>query len=132
MTTTAIVLAGGLGTRLRSVSNDLSKPMVPVNGKPFLHFVLDWLNDQSYSHCILSVGFKNELIQAHFNKKYKNLALEYSVEREPLGTGGGIQKACLLAKDDEVLIVNGDTYFNIDCGNFYRKHEAAAPMFPLH
>jgi D-glycero-alpha-D-manno-heptose 1-phosphate guanylyltransferase len=107
------------------VVHDLPKSMAPVNGKPFLQFILDGLSDQSYSHCILSVGFKNELIRDHFGKGYKNLKLEYSIENEPLGTGGGIQKACLLAKEDEVLIVNGDTYFNIDCKNFYKKHQSA-------
>jgi D-glycero-alpha-D-manno-heptose 1-phosphate guanylyltransferase len=125
MTNTAIVLAGGLGTRLRSVINDLPKPMAPVNEKPFLEYILDWLNDQNFSHCILSVGFRNEFIQDYFKKKYKNLSLEYSIENEPLGTGGGIQKACLLSKENETLIVNGDTYFNIDCKNFYKKHQWA-------
>ena len=88
MNTTAIVLAGGLGTRLRSVVTDLPKPMAPVCNKPFLHYILAQLQHAGITHVVLSVGYKWETIQNHFGNAFGNITLDYCVEEEPLGTGG--------------------------------------------
>ena len=89
----AIVLAGGLGTRLRSAVPDLPKCMAPVNGKPFLCYIIDYYSTQGIQKFIFSLGYKHELISAWIKEKYPSLAVEYVIEREPLGTGGAIQLA---------------------------------------
>jgi D-glycero-alpha-D-manno-heptose 1-phosphate guanylyltransferase len=87
----AIVLAGGLGTRLRSVVSDLPKPMAPIGDKPFLEYILKYLQKNGITRAILSVGYKWETIKEHFGDKFENIELIYSVENESLGTGGAIK-----------------------------------------
>ncbi len=110
----AIVLSGGLGTRLRSVVSDLPKPMAPIGDKPFLEYILKYLQNNGISRAILSVGYKWETIKEYFGDKFENIELIYSVEDEPLGTGGAIKKAMTQAKNNQVYIINGDTFFNVD------------------
>ncbi|OOY02516.1 D-glycero-D-manno-heptose 1-phosphate guanosyltransferase [Campylobacter coli] len=108
-----IVLAGGLGTRLRSVVQDLPKPMAPINGKPFLAFVLEYLKKQGIAEIILSVSYKYELIQEYFKDEFHGMKIHYNIEKELLGTGGAIKDALKFVKN-EVYVVNGDTFFDID------------------
>jgi NDP-sugar pyrophosphorylase family protein len=110
----AIVLAGGLGTRLRSVVADVPKPMAPVHGRPFLAFVLDGLVAAHFAGAILAVGYRHDAIRSHFGETYRGLALRYSVEPEPLGTGGAIRLACEKAAERDIFVMNGDTYVEID------------------
>lgn len=109
----AIILAGGLGTRLRSVINDLPKPMAPVNGKPFLHYIFQYLIKQRVGEAVLSVGYKHESIKEFFGTEYLGIKIQYSVEEEPLGTGGGIKQAFQLVGDC-AFVLNGDTFFDVD------------------
>jgi D-glycero-alpha-D-manno-heptose 1-phosphate guanylyltransferase len=109
----AIVLAGGLGTRLRSVINDLPKPMAPVNGKPFLHYIFQYLKQENVREVILSVGYKHEVIEDFFGKEYLGIKIKYSVEEEPLGTGGGIKQAFDLISGP-AYVLNGDTFFGVN------------------
>lgn len=118
----AIILAGGFGTRLRKVINDIPKPMAPINGEPFLSFVFDYLHKFGIEHIILSVGYKHEIISEFYGKKYKDIKLSYAVEDEPLGTGGAIKFAMNFAKSNEVFVLNGDTLFNINLNLFFKKH----------
>jgi len=109
----AIILAGGLGTRLRSVINDLPKPMAPVNGKPFLHYIFQYLKQERISEVILSVGYRHEAIEEFFGREYAGIKIQYSVEEEPLGTGGGIKQAFDLV-DGPAYVLNGDTFFGVN------------------
>ena len=109
----AIVLAGGLGTRLRSVINDLPKPMAPVNGKPFLHYIFQYLKQERIREVILSVGYRHEVIEEFFGKEYLGIKIQYSVEEEPLGTGGGIKQAFDLI-EGPAYVLNGDTFFGVN------------------
>jgi len=109
----AIILAGGLGTRLKTVTQSLPKPMAPIGGKPFLEFLLNYLIDQNLCRVILSVGYKHEKISSYFQNKYKSCEVVYSVENEPLGTGGAIRCALSQAQSKYVLVVNGDTLFHV-------------------
>lgn len=109
----AIVLAGGLGTRLRGVINDLPKPMAMISGKPFLHFVFQYLTRQNISKAILSVGYKANVIEAYFGDKYLDVEIVYCREEEPMGTGGGLKKAFEYTQG-EAFVLNGDTFFDID------------------
>lgn len=118
----AVVLAGGLGTRLRTVVQDLPKPMAPVNGRPFLEYVLDELNDFGIEEIVLAVGYKFEIIRAHFGHHYRSLTISYSIENEPLGTGGGIRQAFDLLYDEPAFVLNGDTLFKVDLANMADFH----------
>jgi len=123
--TQSIILAGGLGTRLRSVVSDLPKCMAPVNGRPFLAFVVDHLKKEGINKFIFSVGYKHEAIVEFVNIEYGNGGIEFSVEQEPLGTGGAIQLACKISNEKNVLVVNGDTLFNIQLNQLSSFHDHA-------
>lgn len=116
----AIVLAGGFGTRLQGVVKDVPKPMAPINGRPFLTYILDYLIEYHYTRVILSVGYLHEKIEEFFGRQYKSLEIDYAVETEPLGTGGGILFAMSKCKTDNVLVINGDTMFKVDLDAFER------------
>jgi D-glycero-alpha-D-manno-heptose 1-phosphate guanylyltransferase len=118
----AIVLAGGLGARLRGVVDDVPKPMAPVQGRPFLAFLLDQLVAAGFETAILAVGYRHEAIRSHFGKDYRGLALRYSVEREPLGTGGAIRLACGQVSLRDIFVLNGDTYIELDFGAMMHAH----------
>ena len=112
----AIILAGGFGTRLQSVVSDVPKPMAPINGKPFLEYMLEELNNQNFNKVVLAIGYKKEKIIDYFGSKYKNIELVYSTEDEPLGTGGCVKQAMNYIDDEFVFILNGDTMFKVDFG----------------
>lgn len=114
----AIILAGGLGTRLKEVVKDLPKPMAPVNGKPFLHYVFEYLNRQGITRAVLAVGYKYEVIKAFLGNSYLNIDIQYSIEEEPLGTGGAIKQAFDLV-EDEAFVINGDTFFDVSLSELY-------------
>ncbi|AJC90218.1 nucleotidyltransferase family protein [Campylobacter subantarcticus] len=109
----AIVLAGGLGTRLKSVVQDLPKPMAPINGKPFLTFVLEYLKKQGIIEVILSVSYKYELIQEYFKDEFEGMKIRYNIEKDLLGTGGAIKDVLKLIQN-QAYVLNGDTIFDID------------------
>ena len=110
----AIVLAGGLGTRLRASVPDLPKPMAPVNGRPFLERLLDYWLQQGVTRFVLSVGYKHEAITGHFGSAYRGVPVAYAIEDRPYGTGGGLLLAAAsLAAAVPFLVLNGDTYFEV-------------------
>jgi D-glycero-alpha-D-manno-heptose 1-phosphate guanylyltransferase len=121
----AIVLAGGLGTRLRGVVDDVPKPMAPVQGRPFLAVVLDQLVDAGFKIAIIAAGYRHEAIRSYFGADYRGLALRYSVEHEPLGTGGAIRLACAQADARDVFVLNGDTYLELDFRAMMEAHVRA-------
>ncbi len=111
----AVILAGGLGTRLRSAVPDLPKPMAPIGGRPFLEYQLDYWIRQGVSRFVLSVGYRHEAIVQHFGLCYKGVEIEYAVEERPLGTGGGFLAAAeKVGHREPFLLLNGDTYFGVD------------------
>lgn len=114
MITEAIVLAGGLGTRLRSAVPDLPKCMAPVAGRPFLSYVLDYFAKQGIIRFIFSLGYKHDVIQDYLQAVYNKLDYTTFIEEEPLGTGGAIYAASALATNRDILILNGDTFFEVD------------------
>ncbi len=120
----AVILAGGLGTRLKSVIKDIPKPMAEICRRPFLSYILDYLNNQGIKRVILSVGYKWKVIKDFFGSQYKNLELEYAIEDKPLGTGGGLKNALKYVCKEEVFVLNGDTFFDIDLNLFYNLHKS--------
>ena len=118
-----IILAGGLGTRLKSVVNNLPKPLAPINGNPFIKYVLEWLYKNNISKVVMSVGYKWEKIFADLGNNYKNIKIKYSIESKPLGTGGAILNSLKLINGDHFLVINGDTLFEINLNQFQLYHK---------
>lgn len=119
----AIILAGGFGTRLRERLVDLPKPMAPIAGKPFLEYILERLANAGIDEIILSVGYLSEVIISHFGNAYKQTKISYSIENEPLGTGGAIAYALEEKAQDLVLVINGDTLLNMDYRAFLETNK---------
>ncbi|MFL1780511.1 Nucleotidyltransferase family protein [Candidatus Hepatincolaceae symbiont of Richtersius coronifer] len=124
----AIILAGGLGTRLKSLLSNMPKPMAPINGQPFLAILLQHLKEQGIQEVIIAVGYLKDAIITYFGNNYLDMKITYSMEQSPLGTGGAIFQALKNIEDNEnVLILNGDTFCPIIYGQFlkyYMHHKA--------
>lgn len=129
--TEAIILAGGAGTRLQGVVKNVPKPMADIKGRPFLCYVMDYLLEHDINRILFSVGYKHEIIRDYFGSRYKNLEIEYVVENEPLGTGGAIKKAMEFVREDDFLILNGDTFFNVDLKKLFLFHLSNVPTLTL-
>jgi D-glycero-alpha-D-manno-heptose 1-phosphate guanylyltransferase len=122
--TTAIILAGGLGTRLRGLVSELPKPMAPIKNKPFLHHQMEYWIGQGVSKFILSVGYKSEIIIENFGNSFLGVPVEYSIENSPMGTGGGLLLATRqLNTKEPFLLLNGDTYFDVHLNKLKSKFE---------
>ena len=114
--TPVLILAGGFGTRLRSITHDLPKPLANINGKPFLQYLLESLIQQSFCHFILSLHYQADMI-VKFIREFlatspRSIQIDYIIEPEPLGTGGAIKYAAIESglSNDMCLIINGDTF----------------------
>lgn len=118
----AIVLAGGLGTRLRGMVDDVPKPLAPVAGKPFLAWLLDALAVQRFRHVVLATGYRGEQVEAALGGAWQGMSLEYSREPGPLGTGGAIALAMERITGRACFVLNGDTWLELD----YARLDAAA------
>lgn len=126
--TAAIILAGGLGTRLRDTVPDLPKPMAAIRGRPFLAHQMDWWIAQGVDRFVLSVGYKRDCIIGHFGETYCGVPVSYAIEETPLGTGGGLLLAAaeLAGRGHEapVLVLNGDTFFEVGLEALSAFHRA--------
>jgi D-glycero-alpha-D-manno-heptose 1-phosphate guanylyltransferase len=118
----AIILCGGAGLRLRSVIGDTPKPMAEVAGRPFLELLLRQLRRNGLKRVILAVGYQREVIQAQFRGRAFGLDLIYSIESEPLGTGGALREAAALVASDTGLALNGDSYTDVNLEVFTAAH----------
>jgi len=118
----AVILAGGLGTRLRSAVPELPKCMAPVAGKPFLSYVIDLCLQGGIRKFIFALGYKSEPIVTYLQQRLPADSYQLSIENEPLGTGGAIRLACEKATGKQVLVLNGDTLFRIDIGRLAKSH----------
>lgn len=126
----AIILAGGIGSRLQSVVADVPKPMAEVAGRPFLEYQLDYLAWHGVSRVVLAVSHLHEKISGHFGAAYGEVELMYSIERERLGTGGGVKLAMAQVGGDDFLVLNGDSFFDAPLAELLQRHhecESPAP-----
>ncbi len=121
---TAIILAGGLGSRLRSVVADRPKVLAPVAGRPFLTYLLDQLQRIGVRRAVLSTGHLAEQFADAIGNEYRGMAIEYAEEQEPLGTGGAIKFAGRLVDAPHALVMNGDSYFDADLAAYLEWHLA--------
>ncbi len=118
----SIILAGGLGTRLRDTVPDLPKCMAPVNGQPFLTYVIRHLLSQGIEKFIFSLGYKHEIIEKFLNTQFPTINYQCCIEKEPLGTGGAIRFASEKAIEKNMLVLNGDTLYKVDTASMYKSH----------
>lgn len=110
----AIILAGGFGTRLKPCVDNLPKPLAPIGGKPFLHYLLDYLYANGVHRAIISTGYLADLIEEEIGRTYKGMTVDYCREETPLGTGGAIKKALGMCNGEYAAAVNGDSFFDVD------------------
>lgn len=106
----AVVLAGGLGTRLRAVVAEVPKPLAPVAGRPFLHWLLEGFARQGITRAVLAVGYRSEAVRAALGPRFAGIELAYAVEEAPLGTGGAIWAALASCTEERVVVANGDSW----------------------
>jgi D-glycero-alpha-D-manno-heptose 1-phosphate guanylyltransferase len=126
-----VILAGGLGTRLRERLGELPKPMASVAGRPFLAHLLDRLTAAGMDEIILSVGYRASAIVDHFGDAYRGARLTYAVETQPLGTGGALAHALRDEGGEAVLALNGDTLLALDYGAFLAWYRTAPVAMAL-
>jgi D-glycero-alpha-D-manno-heptose 1-phosphate guanylyltransferase len=127
----AIILTGGFGTRLRTVVSDLPKPMAPVNGKPFLWYIMKWLRQYPVDKIIMAAGYMSRSLVEYFGYSFLDMPVDYMVEEQPLGTGGAMKYALGKARAKSILVINGDTYFPIDLNRFYSFHTTAGSRISI-
>jgi D-glycero-alpha-D-manno-heptose 1-phosphate guanylyltransferase len=123
MITEAIVLAGGFGTRLRSVLKDVPKSLAPVAGKPFLGYLLDFAKKEGIEKFTFALGYKSEEIESFVKQYLAEGSYFFSIEDEPLGTGGAIHKACKMIASADTMVLNADTFFGVSFSQIAGIHE---------
>jgi D-glycero-alpha-D-manno-heptose 1-phosphate guanylyltransferase len=120
----ALILAGGLGTRLRAVVSDRPKPMADVGGRPFITFLLDQLMCSGFRRAVLCVGHLGEQVPLVLGNRYGALELLYSFEQAPLGTAGALRNAAGLTSQPSVVAMNGDSFCDLDLRMLERTHQS--------
>lgn len=119
---TPVVLAGGKGTRLQPVVADRSKVVALVKGRPFVSYILDQLIEAGFEKVIFCVGYLAETLKETLGNQYRDLSITYSQENVPLGTGGAVRKATNLIETRYLLIMNGDSFLDVDLLDFIAWH----------
>src|SRR5947209_906726 len=128
----ALVLAGGEGTRLRPLTLTLPKPVMPLAGRPFMSFMLDWLARHGVDDVLLSCGYRSDAVEAVLGDDYRGMRLRYVVEDEPLGTAGPLRLAAdqdLL--EEQILVMNGDCLADYNLSALLERHAATGAVATL-
>ena len=129
----AVVLVGGLGTRMRPLTLSAPKPMLPLAGVPLLTHLLGRIRAAGVRHVVLGTSYRAEVFAGHFGDgSALGLALDYIVEEEPLGTGGGIRNVAPALSEPDVLVFNGDVLSGLDPADVVRTHRSAGADVTLH
>lgn len=122
MLTEAVILAGGFGTRLQQVVNDVPKPMAPVNAQPFLNYIFAYLKHFGIKRVVLSTGYLADKVVDYYKDEFNGIQIAYTREESPLGTGGGIRLALEKCHTKNVLVLNGDSFFDVNLNRYYNQH----------
>ncbi len=117
-----VILCGGKGERLKAAVNNRPKPMAEINNRPFLDMLIDHVSDFGFRHFILSTGYMADFIKKYYQKKQTSLEFLFSEDERPLGTGGAIKNAQALIKSSTFLVLNGDSFCNVDLQKFMNFH----------
>ena len=128
---TGAILAGGLGTRLRPVVADRPKVLAPVRGRPYVTYLLDRLAGAGAREVVLLTGYLADAVRATLGAAYAGMRLVYSPEPSPLGTGGALRLALPLLSGPAVLLLNGDSYCDVDLPRFWDFHKGRAAAASL-
>lgn len=129
----AVILVGGQGTRLRPLTLSAPKPMLPTAGAPFLTHLLSRIRAAGIDHVVLGTSYQAEVFEKHFGDGADlGLQIEYVVESEPLGTGGGIRNVLPALRHDTAMIFNGDILSGVDLGAVLATHERTGAQVTLH
>jgi len=126
----AIILSGGLGLRLRPLTDDRPKALIPVKGRPISEYQIEWLMKEGGIDAVtFACGYKWERLKEHFGSSYKGIPIDYSVEAEPLGTGGGVKKAIPKSQPEELVVVtNGDIITDLPLKRMIDAHKQAGEI----
>ena len=124
----AIILAGGRGKRLRPITDYVPKPLVPIKNIPIIEWQLKYLKKFGIDEVIICTGYKQEMIENHLNMKNIGIKIKYSIEKNPLGTGGAIKKAGKMINGESFFVINGDTITNIDLKKLATKKNVIAAI----
>lgn len=129
----AIILAGGFGTRLKHIVADVPKPMAPMDDAqtPFLSVLMDKLIRYGFKKIILSTGYMHDKIEGYFGDSYHGARVIYSEEKTPLLTGGAIKKAISCCEEENVFVLNGDTFFDVDFAQMKREFEECGAVISI-
>ena len=128
----AVILAGGLGTRLRAVLPGLPKALAPVAGRPFVEYLLLQLRRHHVADVVLAVGYRAELVERHVGDGSSwGVRARYSREAEPLGTGGALKRAAMLLDGSTFLVMNGDSFFDVPLHDLVARHREAGALGTL-
>jgi D-glycero-alpha-D-manno-heptose 1-phosphate guanylyltransferase len=128
----ALILAGGLGTRLRLVVADRPKVLALIQDKPFLTYLLEYLGSQGFSRIVLALGYRCEQVMCLYKQHDFAFDLHFSIEEQPLGTGGAILHAMPhLLVDEPVCVINGDTFLAMDYAALYAFHRQQQVDFTM-
>lgn len=119
----AIILAGGFGTRLQTVVKEVPKPLAPISNKPFLFWLITYLQQQGITSFIFSLGYLHQQVEVFLKNEFPNLQYDCIVENEPLGTGGAIKFCLIKSTEKDVMIVNGDTFFGLNMNDFMKFYQ---------
>jgi D-glycero-alpha-D-manno-heptose 1-phosphate guanylyltransferase len=119
----AIILAGGFGTRLQTVVKEVPKPLAPISNKPFLFWLITYLHQQGVTSFIFSLGYLHQQVEDFLQQEFSNLKYDCVVEKQPLGTGGAIKFCLSKSTEKDIIIVNGDTFFDLDIKKFIQFYQ---------
>ena len=119
----AIILAGGFGTRLQTVVKEVPKPLAPISGKPFLYWLITYLQQQGVTNFIFSLGYLHNQVEDFLKTEFPNLSYQCVVEKVPLGTGGAISFCLNKTSEEDVIIINGDTFFSLNIKDFFHFYK---------
>ena len=128
---TAIVLAGGRGTRLAAVSGGRPKPSIDVAGRPFIEHVLEHAVATGAERLVLAVSYQWQVLRELLGERFAGRPILWSIEPRPLGTGGAVHHAMSQFGLESAVVINGDTLFRVDLGAMYRQHRAMHSMLTM-
>ena len=126
-----VILCGGAGTRLRSVVQDRPKPMAEIAGRPFLALLVEYVSHHGFRRFIFCTGYKGDWIERYYEKEEGRLCCLFSREEVPLGTAGAIKKAESLIRSETFLVLNGDSWCEVDLEEFVRFHRVKGAVLSM-
>ncbi len=128
---TVVILAGGLGTRLKSALPDRPKVLAPVNGRPFLAYILRHLDRAGFTRAVMCVGHLGGLVQDAMGERFGGIHIAYSEEAAPLGTAGALRLASDKIQSECVLVMNGDSFIDVNFHFFLKWYDTHSPFIGM-